>query len=240
VTTLYYRSRDKERNQEGANSQVFKIDTQPPESTLIIGQPQTAGDPLTIEVSTPLTLTAKDTTSGVQSVAYRFFPQGGKPTAYVTTLGDTVQFQVAGPEGIYEVHTFASDVAGNDEKPHVQLVRLPAPTAISVAHLTATQESNRVVIRWETGAEINTTGFHIYRGADNNRSNAARITQEMLTAKGNPTNGASYSWEDPNAKPEQHYYYWLEEVEQGGATNQYGPILAIRPLSSVYLPFVER
>jgi hypothetical protein len=147
VTTLYFRSKDKDGNQEGANSRVFKIDTQPPQSTLTIGQPQAVGDPPVITPDTPLTLTAVDNGSGIQSVSYRFFMQGSTPPEYTTSSGNSVQFGLTGLKGLYEVHTFATDIAGNKEIPHIQLVNLDDPTALDeVDELPPPTSSDRVYL----------------------------------------------------------------------------------------------
>ncbi|MFL5800967.1 MAG: LamG-like jellyroll fold domain-containing protein [Roseiflexaceae bacterium] len=125
VTTISYAARDIAGNVETARTLIVRIDTAPPQSALAIGLPQYAsGPPPVIPSITPLTLTATDAGSGVQSVAYRFFPRGGPAPAYTTQVGAAAQFTLDGPDGIYEVDTFATDVAGNAETPHTQLIRL--------------------------------------------------------------------------------------------------------------------
>ena len=51
--------------------------------------------------------------------------------------------------------------------------------------------------------------------------------------------GASYSWSDTSAEAGVRYSYWLEEVEVGGATNEYGPASATRaPAADGYRVFL--
>ena len=107
-------------------------DTTPPQSTLTIGTPQYAGSQLFVAAATPFTLTATDDASGVWNVWYRFFPSGSSPPSYTSADGFSATFNVSGADGLYEVDTYVTDNAGNDETPaHVQSVYLDntAPVA---------------------------------------------------------------------------------------------------------------
>jgi hypothetical protein len=117
------------------------------------------------------------------------------------------------------------------------------PTAITLTSFTATRAGEVVDLRWTTSAEVNTWGFHLYRSADGTRANAARITPELVLGKGRGQ-GATYDWIDAGAAPGVAYSYWLQEVELGGATSEYGPVtVAGTPATSrdkVFLPFIDR
>ena len=111
-------------------------DTTPPQSTLTIGVPQYTGSQLFIAAATPFTVTATDDTSGVWNVWYRFFPNGGSAPGYTSVDGFSASFSLSGADGLYEVDTYATDNAGNDETPaHVQSVYLD--TTAPVATITA-------------------------------------------------------------------------------------------------------
>ena len=238
-STFYYRSRDNEGNQEAANSLEFKIDTVPPQSALEIGQPQGGNEVVTVSRGTPLTLTASDASSGVRSVSYRYFLQNADPPAYTTIPGDITQFMIDGSTGNYEIQFFASDVAGNDEEPTTQIVHLGVPTAISVTHISVTQNSEGVLIQWQTSNATTTFGYHIYRNDNNRRDDAIRITEEMILARNSTAEEDLYDWMDRSVDSEKRYYYWLEEVLQNGATEQHGPIISNISTSTVYLPLVN-
>jgi hypothetical protein len=118
-------------------------DTVPPQSTLVIGSPEfsTGGSQPFVTSSTPLNLSATDIGSGVQTVWYRSFPVGTvNPPPYQAVNANSATFQLAGADGPYEVDTFATDAAGNDEAVHVQNVYLDnTPPAITIAQPTASQ-----------------------------------------------------------------------------------------------------
>lgn len=95
------------------------------------------------------------------------------------------------------------------------------PTAITLLDLRAEQVAGGVRLRWETGVELNTAGFHLYRSADGLRANAEPVTQERIVARGSISAGASYSFLDTGAAPGVSYTYWLQEIETGGGRNEY-------------------
>ncbi|MCJ1247618.1 hypothetical protein MMC30_004833 [Trapelia coarctata] len=114
VSTVSYRSQDRAGRFEVTKQATFRVDTIAPQSSLAIGLPQyDAGPPVIISSATPLTLTGTDSGSGVSSVSYRFFPDGTAPNAYTRIPGSSVQFKLTGPDGVYQVDTLVTDVAGN-------------------------------------------------------------------------------------------------------------------------------
>ncbi|MBK9711649.1 MAG: DUF11 domain-containing protein [Kouleothrix sp.] len=109
------------------------------------------------------------------------------------------------------------------------------PTAIVLVSFTATRENHSVVVRWATGAELNTWGFHLYRSPDGVRAHATRVTPQIILGVGRGQGGASYSWADANVEDAATYSYWLSEIELGGATNEYGPATTPpQPASGTY------
>jgi hypothetical protein len=105
---------------------TVRIDRTPPQSMLTIGFPKyPSGGTTFVTAATPFTLSATDSFSGVQNVWYRVFPSGSaNPPAYTSVTGSSASFNVSGPDGVYEVDTFATDNAGNNETPHSQLVAI--------------------------------------------------------------------------------------------------------------------
>jgi hypothetical protein len=114
-------------------------DTMAPQSTLTIGLPQyvTGGGQLFVAAATPFTLTATDDATGVWNVWYRFFPSGSSsPPSYTSVDGFYASFSLSGVDGLYEVDSYATDNAGNDEAPaHVRSVYLD--TTAPVTTITA-------------------------------------------------------------------------------------------------------
>jgi hypothetical protein len=120
------------------------------------------------------------------------------------------------------------------------------PTAVTLVSFKATPQADRtLLVRWETASEYNTQGFHLYRSSDGTRSSATRITPTLIFSEGSGVTGAVYSWTDPDVHAGTSYSYWLQEVEIGGATNEYGPISATLPPSrtqpyAVFVPLLGR
>jgi hypothetical protein len=85
-------------------------------------------------------------------------------------------------------------------------------------------------VQWETSAEQNTWGFHVLYSADGIRANATRVTPELILSRGRGQDGAIYSWLHTGA---QTGAYWLQEVELGGAVNEYGPTTAAPGVSAL-------
>ncbi|GAB4442516.1 MAG: hypothetical protein OHK0015_41230 [Chloroflexi bacterium OHK40] len=98
------------------------------------------------------------------------------------------------------------------------------PTAVTLRSFTAHRSAAGVELRWETGTERNTLGFHILRSATGNLADATRVTLALIPARGGPAEGAAYNWTDGEATdPAVPVSYWLEELETGGNTLRYGP-----------------
>lgn len=103
------------------------------------------------------------------------------------------------------------------------------PTAITLRSFVVSREQGRAVVRWSTGVELGTQGFHILRSSTGNLDDATRVTATLIPARGSAATGATYHWVDPTADPAVRYTYWLEEQELGGARNRYGPAQVVAP-----------
>lgn len=100
------------------------------------------------------------------------------------------------------------------------------------------------MVRWETSAEIDTWGFHLYRSDDGIWENAEQVTDAMILAEGRGQGGASYEWTDTEVTTGTTYTYWLVETEVDGRTHRYGPAQTVVDPSTaehqIFLPFVGR
>ena len=97
------------------------------------------------------------------------------------------------------------------------------PTVVTGRSLTAARTGPNVVLRWRTGNEARTLGFHMYR---EQRAKRIRLNASLIRAKGAPM-GAAYTFQDrlaavPSAR------YWLEEVRLDGRRVSRGPVRAVR------------
>lgn len=142
-----------------------------------------------------------------------------------------------------------TDYGGSDQsQPYMCTVRIipDAPTTIDLLSFTAMRDQGEVDLHWETGMEIETWGFHVLRSADDRLSNAIRVTDALILARGDGTNSTRYTWRDKTANDGMVWTYWLEEVEFDGTTNKYGPFSLTQWLQDdsgthrLFLPLVVR
>jgi len=111
------------------------------------------------------------------------------------------------------------------------------PTSISLVSFDAVATGGMVDLRWVTGSEVNTLGFHLYRSTTPNRNEATRVTTSLIPSQG--ATGGSYRLTDAHATaPLGQWSYWLEEVELNGQTTWYGPV-TVR-MHTIYGPAVMR
>jgi protocatechuate 3,4-dioxygenase beta subunit len=118
-----------------------------------------------------------------------------------------------------------------------------SPTAIQLTRFSAERGAQSVVVRWETAAEYGTRGFYLERSATGSRSDAVRITDRLIPARGSVSSGASYEWNDTTAAPGTRYTYWLIEETVDGSTHIYGPATLASTTGSGYtvmLPLIVR
>ncbi len=113
------------------------------------------------------------------------------------------------------------------------------PTAVTLTSFTASSIGNQQVrINWTTESEVDNFGFRLYRSSSNSFAGATQIHEEPTAVSGGTGPGASYSYTD-TVPADGMYYYWLEDVETGGATAVHGPITVnVTPFINLYLPLV--
>ncbi len=111
----------------------------------------------------------------------------------------------------------------------VSIVTPIIPTAVELLDFSATGKKSSILLTWETASELNTIGFNLYR-AKSRDGNRKLLNSELISTLGSPggLTGAVYTYKDRTAKPGVVYYYWLEEVDVYGGTEQFGPEKAKR------------
>jgi hypothetical protein len=128
---------------------------------------------------------------------------------------------------------------------HTVVNQVEEPKVVVLLSFSATEQNGAVNVRWTTGAEFDTRGFHILRSTDGSRDSAEIVTAELIGATGSSTSGAAYSWTDTAVDDGVTYTYWLQEVEIGGAINIYGstsvtPGVSLSNNNTVFLPVIIR
>ncbi|MBP1468737.1 DUF11 domain-containing protein [Candidatus Chloroploca sp. M-50] len=139
--------------------------------------------------------------------------------------------------------TPANNILAEDDQEEVRFSFL---TPITLKSFTAARTSAGVEVAWETGMELDTRGFNLWRSSDGTRAGAVLITPQMIASRGSSTGGAAYQFVDTTATTDNAYAYWLVEIANNGLTSDYGPVRVARDPSnltrehSVFLPLIVR
>jgi hypothetical protein len=104
------------------------------------------------------------------------------------------------------------------------------PTYVAMVGYSAVErEDGRVVLKWETGQEVNNVGFNIYREAAGQRT---RINESLIVGSGLMATpgtvmsaGRSYIWQAP-ATQDKDSSFWIEEIDLTGSSVWHGPIFS--------------
>jgi hypothetical protein len=139
------------------------------------------------------------------------------------------------------VITFGTGGAGDNNHTY-DFGFLTPPTAVELSAFTARRTVDKsVAVEWVTESEIDNFGFRLYRSSSSSFDTAVEIHFEPSAVPGGSGPGTSYSYADtvPNYGV---WYYWLEDVETGGATALHGPIsVNVTQFYRFYLPvFVNK
>ncbi len=128
-------------------------------------------------------------------------------------------------------------VQGPDE-PFDEARKEWGPTAVTLLSFTAHASADRVILRWQTAAEIDNEGFNLWR-AEAADGPYTQINPNLIPAQGNPDTGASYEYVDWDVVKGVTYYYKLEDVDFHGVSTFHGPVSARPgPYRSIYLPLI--
>jgi hypothetical protein len=95
-----------------------------------------------------------------------------------------------------------------------------SPLAVTVSTLRATRSHQNVVLRWRTGTEADTLGFHVYRSRGQSWK---RLTRSLVAAKGSVA-GASYRFVDRTARRGVSYRYRIKAIDRDGVATWFGPV----------------
>jgi hypothetical protein len=105
-----------------------------------------------------------------------------------------------------------------------------SPTAVRLKSFEAMSYDDAVMLRWQTGYEVDNLGYQLYREQNGVR---VRVTPSLiagsalLTRPGiELTAGYTYAWNDrvPQGVRAERAQYWLEAIDIDGTSNLYGPI----------------
>ena len=114
----------------------------------------------------------------------------------------------------------------------------PGPTAVRLLSFRAAPGPGGILLVWETAAELDNAGFHLYRSLSRSVP-GSRLNETMIPAQApGQGQGAVYEYLDMTAEPGVTYYYTLVDVDLSGAETPHGPLQAT--LWRAYMPLVMR
>lgn len=100
------------------------------------------------------------------------------------------------------------------------------PVYISLAAFTATPGSGEVVLEWRTEAEINNSGFNLYR-SHTRAGKGQLVNKALIPARGTPVQGAGYHYVDRGLQNGRPCYYTLEDIDLDGTVKSHAPVQAM-------------
>lgn len=103
------------------------------------------------------------------------------------------------------------------------------PNVVRMSSIWAQPRGGQVVVGWETASEIRTAAFRVLRSENGGQY---EVVSKLIPAQGDAGFGARYSWTDEAVRSGRQYNYMIEEVEDAGSTNQYGPVGVYAPSPS--------
>lgn len=108
-------------------------------------------------------------------------------------------------------------------------------TYVIFTELMAARSHLGIRVEWETAAEIDNAGFHVWRSEAEDGS-YSRLTDTIIPAEGGATWGARYNYEDEVTYPGRTYFYKLQDIDFQGHTMMHGPVWATAPSFCGTLP----
>ncbi len=95
------------------------------------------------------------------------------------------------------------------------------PVAVTLGGFDGVVEAKGVMLQWHTIFEQGVEGFHLLRSTEE-YVGYERITSELVRSAGR-LGGSSYDFKDDTVRPNQTYFYKLEEVSERGTEQVFGP-----------------
>ena len=171
----------------------------------------------------------------------RHGPGGGGGGGFVQTTSAPTSVTVTG--GVNGITTTAVDAygatpGGNGTSATILPTNIPGtqsgaqctPTAVLLKSFEATSYDDTVVLKWQTGYEVDNLGYQVYReqGGQRVRITPSVIAGSALSVRAGTelSAGYSYAWSDRVSKDDDagRVQYWLEDLDIDGSSTWHGPI----------------
>ena len=195
-------------------------------------------------------LTVKNTTVGDglgSSDPISLYDQG---EILISTYGtpsdpeDGIPLNPGGGRSAERTHPTRADLEGSwaeseeeNGTPGAQNSAFDAGLYVVLSSFTATYEGDRVVLRWETGTELDLLGFNVHRGEQGGEVH--RINPDVLFATGDTASGGAYVYADDSVAAGTTYLYRLESVHTDGRAEFVGEVIEIGLPSAMCVDDVE-
>lgn len=148
-------------------------------------------------------------------------------TTDIAKSGDNISIEQHKMAAVNEIGYVYWEITGSDLE--FDTITNMSATAVDLRSFTAEKQGDGVLLRWETGWEVDNLGFHIYREQDGRR---VRITPPLIAGgalidgslSGNEDMSRHYVWWDEPSTGEGPVRYWLEDVDLNGKRSLHGPV----------------
>lgn len=82
--------------------------------------------------------------------------------------------------------------------------------------------------RWTTASEEDTFGYDVYR-SDSENGKFTRITKKPILGHGTTSETNKYEYVDDSIDPCKEYFYYVEEITNGGAREKFTSVFRAKP-----------
>lgn len=101
-----------------------------------------------------------------------------------------------------------------------------AQAAVELLFFRARTDANRVFLEWQTGTEIDNSGYYVNRSQVSG-SNYTRLHANIIPAEGDTLVGARYTYTDTTVTTGQEYWYRLEIIDTNGNSDLSDPLRVV-------------
>ncbi|MBS3768491.1 MAG: lamin tail domain-containing protein [Candidatus Cloacimonetes bacterium] len=98
---------------------------------------------------------------------------------------------------------------------------------VTLSTFTAQYSNGLAQLYWVTQSEDDNLGWNIYRSQQEEFTSASKINNELIPGYGTTTEPNEYYYTDATLENVQQgtYWYWLENLDFGGQSNIYDPVM---------------
>lgn len=156
-------------------------------------------------------------TFGLTDIPYGWFYAGGEwspaiPNNWSDPPEGYIVMVIPLPQGREDVIIMLGD---EEEDP---------PLPVELSSFTASEIANMFVeLQWVTETETNLLGYHVFRGSNNELTEAEKINYYIIEAA-NSSETTTYTYIDENVLPGNTYYYWLQYIDNDLTSGFHGPV----------------